>query len=623
MCGISGVYLPRGGVTANLVGAMAACMRHRGPDYTGLWASDDGRIGLGHNRLSILDLSPAGHQPMAAPDGRCRIVFNGEIYNFPDLRRALELRGHHFRSQGDTEVLLALYAEYGEAMLPHLNGMFAFCIHDPVRNLLFAARDRAGVKPFYYSLREGAFGFASEPKALLELPFVSRELDPSALDAYFTLGYVPDPLCIFRDIAKLPPGHSLTMPLAGGAPVLRRYWTLPAPVTRNDAETEADHVARLEELLRDAIRMRLVSDVPVGCFLSGGIDSSLVATLMARECPSPINTFTIRFTNSRFDESPYARLVAEAIGSRHTEETVDMNAAEALHHLSGLFDEPFADSSMIPTYYVSKVARQQVTVVLSGDGGDELFGGYNWYSWLLALQHWRSRLGPLAHPIGALARHIPGHWPGRHLLGMMDQSATAQLLDRIGVLGAGLKTELYGEGLLATTGMTDAAAAFAGSFEALEGDLLRRLTETDFHNYLPGDILTKVDRASMAVSLEARTPWLDYRLVEYAYALPSSWRIRAGRKKYLPKRLAQSILPAALPLERKQGFCIPLQDWMGGDLGTMLEEALADNALHPYLSTKGVRSLLHAHRHDPGRRLGAPLFAILTFALWRRRFHRV
>ena len=623
MCGISGVHLPHGGVTRRLMDAMTACMRHRGPDYTGLWTADDERLGLGHNRLSILDLSPAGNQPMAAQDGRCRIVFNGEIYNFAALRKILEARGHTFRSHCDTEVLLALYAEYGEAMLPHLNGMFAFCIHDPVRNLLFAARDRAGVKPFYYSARQGAFGFASEPKALLQLPFVSRELNPSALDAYFTLGYVPDPLCIFKDIAKLPPGHSLTVSLSGGDPVLRRYWSLPAAVADDGALSESDRAARLEELLRDAVRLRLVSDVPIGCFLSGGIDSSLIATLMASECSAPINTFTIRFTNTQFDESPYARMVAQAIGSHHTEETVDMDAAKAMRDLTFFFDEPFADASMIPTYYVSKVAREHVTVVLSGDGGDELFGGYNWYSWLLSLQRWRSRLGPLTLPVGALARHLPGNWPGRHLLSMMDRSVPAQLLDRVGILSAGLKAALYGNAMLPTSGMKDAATAFTATFDSLDGDLLRRLTEMDFNHYLPGDILTKVDRASMAVSLEARTPWLDYRLVEHAYALPASWRIRGGTKKYLPKALARKILPAELPLERKQGFSIPVQDWMGKDLGLMLEEALAEEAVQPYLSTKGVLALLDSHRRNPARRLGVPLFAVLSFALWRRRFDRV
>jgi len=602
---------------------MTGLMQHRGPDHTGLWVSPDGRLGLGHNRLSIIDLSPAGNQPMASPDGNLRIVFNGEIYNFAELRKVLERRGRIFRSHGDTEVLLALYSEYGAGMLQYLNGMFAFCIHDPVRHLLFAARDRAGVKPFYYSTRAGAFGFASEPKSLLPLPFVSRELHPQALDSYFTLGYVPDPSCIYRDIRKLPPGHSLTVPLDGGSPVTQRYWKLPDSTPFDAKVTEVELVHELETRLRDAVRLRLVSDVPVGCFLSGGLDSSLVAALMASECRSPINTFTIRFTNARYDESPFARQVAEAIGSHHTEETVDMDAVKAIRELAFHFDEPFADASMIPTFYVSKAARSHVTVILSGDGGDELFGGYNWYSWMLSLQQWRRRLGPLAGPVARVARRTPDTWRGHHFFSTLDAPFARQLLDRVGILTPALKAPLYTDELRQAVGNLDAGSAFAESFDRTGGDLLRQLTETDFNLYLPGDILTKVDRASMAVSLEARTPWLDYRLVEFAYALPSLWRIRHHRKKFIPKALARRLLPAGLPLERKQGFSIPLQEWMRGDLGNLLEEALEGDALKPYLHPDAVRQLLTAHRMNPSCRYGVPLFAILSFALWRRQFEQV
>ena len=620
MCGISGVFDPRGAIEQSLLEKMAATTRHRGPDHTGYYVSPDRRVGLAHNRLSIIDLSEAGNQPMVGADGKRWIVFNGEIYNFPELRSEMESRGCVFRSHSDTETLLELYGEKGEAALEELNGMFAFCIYDAEKRSLFLARDRVGIKPLYYTCRDGHFAFASEIKPLLKLPFVSKELDPLALDAYLTFRYIPEDLCIFRDIRKLRPAHCLRFSMVSGNVSVERYWNLTELTSDPVRVAEGEALDIFDEKLRDAVRLRMISDVPIGCFLSGGVDSSIVAALMARASNGPIKTFNISFDSEDRDESHYARIVSESIGSEHTERRMKMNAVSVLEKLIDNYDEPFADSSMIPTYYVSKVARESVTVVLSGDGGDELFGGYNWYDWPVRLGKLRRNLGPLARIVGTMGKSLP-HWDTtwRRVLEGLSQDDAGQFLQRTSFFSQAEKQNICRLNPRQSGG-EDFSHRFLEVFRGFDGDLVRRMTLTDFHMYLAEDILTKVDRASMAVSLEARVPWLDHRLVEFAFSLPSALRIKNGRKKHLPKELARKLLPKSLTIERKKGFCIPVNEWMRGELGTMLEAELHEETFADQFDSGFLLQLLSEHRENPRRKYGPKLFAILTLSLWLRRF---
>lgn len=620
MCGISGFFTPRGEIDPKLLHAMAQKMRHRGPDHTGFYSSPDRRIGLAHNRLAILDISEAGNQPMQDATGSRRIIFNGEIYNFLELRKDLQRKGHVFRSNCDTEVMLRLYEEKGIDFLEYLNGIFAFCIYDEKRRILFLARDRVGVKPLYYVVKDGNFAFASEPKALLCLPFVSRDLDIGALDAYFTIGYIPYDLCIFRDIRKLMPAHYLILDLASGNLSIDCYWNLQDHTSDLSSTPEVELTDILESILRDAIRIQKISDVPIGSFLSGGVDSSIVSTLMAEMTDEPINTFNISFDSTEHDESPYALIVAENIGSKHTETRVEMDAVSSLYHLIDNFDEPFADSSMIPTYYVSKVAKERVTVVLSGDGGDELFGGYNWYSWVLRLQHIEERFGSLSTALRWMGSKMPEGMAGQHLLASLCSDPGYQFLERTSCFQAAEKLSLYSREFSEAVRVQDFGNIFMKRFRAYDGDLIQRMTKMDFNCYLPEDILTKVDRASMAVSLEARVPWLDHRLVEFAFSLPSHFKIHKGRKKYLPKLLAKKLLPRNLPLERKKGFSIPLQQWMRGDLGIMLETLLSSKQSQNYIDCNKTSELLKTYKSDLSSKQAVKLYAILLFLLWHDKY---
>lgn len=620
MCGISGVFSRQGNVDQALMQQMALTTQHRGPDHEGLYISPDGCVGLAHNRLSIIDLSEAANQPMTSANGQCRIVFNGEIYNHLLLRKKMGSRIGRYTSHSDTETLLESYVEKGTACLEDLIGMFAFCIYDETERSLFLARDRVGVKPLYYVAREGVFAFASEIKPLLRLPFVSRALDPVALDAYFTLGYIPGSLCIFRDIRKLRPAHYATFVMTSSRLTIRQYWELDGRWQKLDGFSEPELVDILEHKLRDSVRLRMLSDVPIGCFLSGGLDSSIVSSLMALESDTPIRTFNISFSSKQHDESAYARMVADHIGATHTECRVEMDASKSLYHLIDHFDEPLADSSMIPTYYVSKVARKQVVVVLSGDGGDELFGGYNWYSWLYALQDLQRKLGFGCSLVRTIGRSLPRTVPSQHLLSCLGLESEIQFLDRVGCLNQDAKNSIYSPEFFDDLHGRSYSAVFLKYFRRFEGDLLQRMTGTDLQFYLPDDILAKVDRCSMAVSLEARVPWLDHRIVEFAFSLPSKFRWNQGTKKYLTKKLSKKLLPKQLPVERKQGFSIPLDAWMDGELGDMLQEQMGQRDIKHYLKIPAVKIALERHRRCHRNKLAFPLFSLLVFSLWFERF---
>lgn len=620
MCGLAGIYRKKENVTNEELRAMAAAIRHRGPDSSGFYVSPDKSVGLAHNRLSIIDLSESANQPMCDERGKIWLIFNGEIYNYLELRRSLLEKGHRFKSKSDSEVILHLYEEKGIDLLGDLNGMFALALFDENTGAMYLARDRVGIKPLYYSFKNGGLAFASEVKSLLGLPHVSRDLDLRALDFYFAMGYIPSDLCIFKDIRKLKPAHYLRF--NEEAVQTARYWSLTTSGPRAEAVNDGELVDILEEKLRNSVRGQMVSDVPVGCFLSGGLDSSLVAKLMAQEAGQPINTFTIRFDSPGHDESAFARIMARDIKSEHHESLVKIDAAEAMDKLVGHFDEPFADSSLIPTYYVSKLARERVTVILSGDGGDELFGGYNWYSWVLRLSKTAKSWDSWARRLSGLGGILPDGSRAGRFFSALGQDPAEQFLERVSIFNGPERGRLYARSLSGLPAGRAPETEIQDFFRGVQGDLVSRMTITDFHYYLPEDILTKVDRASMAVSLETRVPWLDHELAEFAFSLPSDFRIRAGEKKFLPKLLARKMLPPDLPLQRKQGFCIPVDDWMRGRLGTVLEEELNANggSVKRILNLDYVRGLMARHRKHPGVGLGTRLFSILVFSKWFRRY---
>jgi len=618
MCGIAGIFDAEKNITERKLLNMAKSMIHRGPNSTGFFIKKSKDFGLVHNRLSIIDLSKNANQPMSNENDSIWLVFNGEIYNFGTLRQKLLKNGHKFRSNSDSEVILHLYEEKGIKFLEDLNGMFAFCLYDECTNNFILARDRVGIKPLYYYYKNGLFAFSSEIKALLSLPSISKELNYEALDFYFSLGYIPEDYSIFKDIKKLKPAHYLRFDR--NEINIFQYWNLTSKKYKYDSYSTTDLVDLLEEKLRESINLRMVSDVPIGTFLSGGLDSSLISAIMAQESDNQISTFTIGFDSAKHNETSYARMVADHINSRHTEYFVKIDAIEALEKLMNHFDEPFADSSLIPTYYVSKIAKKDVTVILSGDGGDELFGGYNWYSWVLSLNKTKSKLGPCSYPISALSKLLPAYFKGKNFLSSLRLSPFSQFLKRVSIFTPEEKKLLYRDNLKEELLKSNPIDNLEKYFKEIDGDILTKMTLTDFHYYLPEDILTKVDRASMAVSLETRVPWLDHRLVEFAFSLPSEQRINGNTKKYIIKKLAQKLLPNDFPLERKQGFCMPTAIWMAGKLGDMLEQALEEKHLDEFFNLGYIKKMLGEHKRLSNARLHGKLFSVLILSLWYKRY---
>lgn len=591
-------------------------MRHRGPDDAGEWWSLDGRVGLAHRRLSIIDLSPAGHQPMTDSSGQYVIVLNGEIYNFPDLRVTLESKGHVFRSHSDTEVLLEAYREWGTDCLPYLNGMFAFCVFDLQKKQLFLARDRAGEKPLFYSHKPGGFTFASELKALMANPALPRRIDPEALDCYLAMGFVPGARCMLQGVKKLPPAHALVFNLESGQSRLWRYWQLSEP-DASAATGQADEATLLDELealLEDAVRRQLVADVPVGILLSGGVDSSLVTAMAVRATPK-VKTFTIRFPGyGKYDETEHARLIARHFGTEHTELEAAETTIELIPMLARQFDEPMVDSSMIPTYLISRLIREHCTVALGGDGGDELFGGYVHYNRLLWMQ---KNLGWIPQSLRLFVAKsaeasLPVGFKGRNWLQGLDVDFQRGLPLITSYFDHSTRQQLMAG--------QDSWALVAERIREQRipktADLLQRAACMDFENYLADDILVKVDRASMLNSLEVRAPLLDYRLIEFAFGkVPSPLKATATTRKVLLKKLAARLLPPEFDRHRKQGFSIPLGSWLQtGSWQSFFREVLlgSDNTLFNH---KEVSKLLAGQAK--GRANSERLFALVLFELWR------
>ncbi|HEX3147582.1 MAG TPA: asparagine synthase (glutamine-hydrolyzing) [Gemmataceae bacterium] len=632
MCGIAGIVDLRGRpVDRPALVRMGDRLAHRGPDAKGFHI--DGGVGLGHRRLSIIDLA-GGKQPMANADGTVWVTFNGEIYNFADLRGPLEARGYPFATHSDTEAIIHAYEAHGAKCVEQFRGMFAFAIWDSRRQRLFAARDRLGKKPFFYTIADGQFLFASEMQGLLAHPAVERKIDPTAIDDYLTYGYVPAPRTIFCGVFKLPPAHTLTLDLAADAPnrarpQVERYWSLHYEPKTNVREPEA--LEQLTAILTEAVRLRLVADVPLGALLSGGVDSSVVVALMSKLSSRPVKTFSIGFDDKAFNELPFARLVAERYQTEHHELVVRPDALTVLPTLVRHYGEPFADSSGVPSYYVAQLTRQHVTVALNGDGGDECFAGYDRYRGMLLAERYRRIARPLRcgliEPIAAL---IPDSLPRRSRLRQAKrflESAAMDPADRylnwVSFFTPRQRAELYSNEFRAELAGHDAGGFLRDLFAAINpgAGLLDRTLAVDVQSYLPDDLLVKVDIATMANALEARSPLLDHVVMEFAARLPANLKIRGSTLKYLLRRLAERLLPAAALNRRKMGFGVPVGDWMRGELKPLVNDTLLSEraAQRGYLKPETVRELVDQHQsrtQDHTHRL----WALLWLELWFREF---
>jgi len=631
MCGICGILSPEGHSLGAACAAMASTLAHRGPDDAGVFVDQAAGIALGHRRLSILDLSPLGHQPMDSATGRFAIVFNGEVYNYRALKAELEPLGHAFRGGSDTEVLLAAFEEWGEAALQRFNGMFALALWDRKERCLMLARDRLGKKPLYYGRAGAALVFGSELKALCAHPGFDATLDRDALALYFRLGYIPAPHSVYRAARKLPPAHLLTLrpgqdPLAKEP---RPYWSVADVFERGLAQpfagTEADAANELEALLKEATASRMVADVPLGAFLSGGIDSSLIAALMQAQSQRPVRTFAIGFAEASYNEAPHARAVAAHLGCEHTEFILSQrDLLDLVPLVPRYWDEPFADSSQIPTLAVCQLARRHVTVALSGDGGDELFNGYERHLYLDGL--WRT-LSRFPQPVRAAAGGLAGLLPEAafRLLGPLGP----KIRWRLGALGARNFEDFY---RFLFSHFRNPAELVLGSREpqtafdlpqallnrAAGNDPLRRMGLMDHLLYLPDDILAKVDRASMAVSLEARCPLLDHRVVEFAAGLPTAWKVQNGAGKLPLRRILHKYVPRHLVDRPKMGFGVPIDLWLKNELRDWAEALLDEAALRQEgVLNAGLVRRIWAQYLGGQRNWFPHLWDVLMYRAWR------
>jgi asparagine synthase (glutamine-hydrolysing) len=616
VCGINGVFHYRGGAAdRGLLERQASLLQHRGPDDGDVWS--EGQAGLGHRRLSIVDLSPGGHQPMSNEDGSLWVTYNGELYGWAEIRAGLAARGHRFRGLSDTEALLHLYEEEGAGLFHWLRGMFAFGLYDRNARRLLLARDRLGIKPLYYHDDGQRIAFASELKALLLDPSVPRDVDFESLADYLTFQYVPAPRTILRAVKKLPAGHFLTCDERGVR--VERYWSLPTDVDRGHGEDY--YRERLRELLAEAVKLRMVADVPLGAFLSGGIDSSTVVALMSEAASEPIKTFSIGFEEQDFSELEHARTVARHLGTDHHEQIVRPHALELLPRLVWALDEPFADPSMIPTFYVSEMARRHVTVALSGDGGDEAYAGYTTYGWarsyaradslprsLRRLAAFPARLLHPDHVIGRKLNRLSLDPIGRHL----EVMSYFPPRERAGVLGAGLRRALDGYDPYAAP-----RALHAGAAHGL-GEL-PALAYVDALTYMIDDVLVKVDRTSMQHSLEVRVPLIDHKVMEFVARIPFEHKLRGGVSKWILRESVRDLLPASILARGKQGFGVPLSHWFGSEFGRLAREVLYDSRTlgRGWLDPAGVRAVVESAGQRDERRV-RQVWALVCLELWAR-----
>jgi asparagine synthase (glutamine-hydrolysing) len=601
---------------------MCQTLFHRGPDDEGIHV--EGPVGIGMRRLSIIDLA-GGHQPISNEDGTVWVVFNGEIYNYRDLRPGLEARGHRFQTNSDTEAIVHLYEEHGVEFVHHLRGMFAIALWDQRRETLVLVRDRLGIKPLYYAALGDRLVFGSELKALLP-DGISREIDPQALHEYLTYNYVPGPRTIFKAVKKLQPGHRLIA--RHGHVTTESYWRpAPRPHTANGAEPVAYYVERLTELLKEAVRYRLIADVPLGVFLSGGLDSSSVVALMREVSADQIKTFSIGFEDASYNELPYARMIARHFDTEHHEFVVRPDAVDLVPKLVHFFDEPFADSSAIPCYYLSELARRHVTVALGGDGGDEVFAGYETYTAYKVASLYRGLPAGLTGLIPPLVARLPVS----HRKVSFDYKAKRFIRSALlpaerahyawkEVFSDDMKRDLYPAG--AGGRLEDPYGVFERQFsDCRTAAMLSRLQYVDQRVYLPDDILVKVDRTSMAHSLEVRVPLLDHKLVEFAATIPADMQLRGLRKKYLLKRVMTPRLPGAILNRRKGGFNVPVPSWLRNELHDYVRDVLSEKRLREqgFFSPSYVQGLIRDHdelRADYSRNI----WGLLIFALWYEQY---
>jgi asparagine synthase (glutamine-hydrolysing) len=617
MCGIVGYAGVAGALKLDLLSSMRDTIAHRGPDASGLWSTPDGSVVFGHRRLAILDLSAAGAQPMENSSRTSAVVYNGEIYNHEELRRELAAGGARFTGHSDTEVLLAAYDKWGEDCLDRLRGMFAFAIYDKKRNSLFMARDRAGEKPLYWAEHRGGIVFASELKALMADSEFPRRLSAEGLGYYLTFGYVPGDRCILEGVHKLMPAHSMSWSLTAGRATVRRYWDIPAAEANADATVEG-LTDELQGLLTSAVREQLVADVPLAVLLSGGVDSSVITAIAARVSSSPVRTFTVTLPkHPRLDERRYARSVSEYLGTDHEELPLDESSVDLIEALAAQYDEPIADSSMIPTYLLARSVSRHCKVVLGGDGGDELFGGYLAYQTALRrerhqrkLPHWtRSFVASVARRTMQVGQR------GRNALMALDGDVAD------GIAQSAVWTD-YGDlaslsSWLAPRLSEATPKAWRRSLVNSERGLPGAAMATDFRSYLPDDILVKVDRASMLCSLEVRAPFLDQRVVEFAYrSVPNHLRVSLNERKILLKKLAKRLLPQNLDLDRKQGFTIPISEWIGPNVVDGWREQCRDQ-IRSILSGPAAGALLSRRNDQAADHF---LYAIILLTSWMRHY---
>lgn len=626
MCGITGklYFDPTHPVDEALIRQMNSVLTHRGPDDEGIWTG--GSIGLGQRRLAIIDLSPTGHQPMCNEDGTIWITYNGETYNHLDLRADLERRGHRYRGASDTETILHLYEEHGCSCVKHMRGMFAFALWDDRRRRLLLARDRFGQKPLLYAHTADGLTFASEIKALLQDPTVSREVNEVALHHYLTYGYVPVPQTAFCHIRKLPPASTLLW--EDGRISIDRYWTLRYTPKLDIGEDEAaEHILAL---LREATRMRLMSEVPLGAFLSGGIDSSAVVALMAQATSEPVKTFSIGFDDQSFNELHYARQVAQRYATDHHEFTVTPNALAVLPELVWAYGEPYADSSALPTYYVARETRRHVTVALNGDGGDEAFAGYERYlAAQLAARYERVPRWLREGIVAPLARRLPEATGRKALLRRfkrfilaVDAPPVRRYARWITLIDNEAKNALYTPGFRDRVANLDSLALLDQSFAVADGpEFLDRIQCADVATYLPDDLLAKVDIATMIHALEGRSPFLDHELAEFAARLPAGYKLRGRVGKHILKRALRDHLPQSILHRDKQGFALPIGRWFRHDL----RQVTCDVLLDPRTLARGILDGQAVHRlldeHASGRlNHQYRIWELLMLELWFRTY---
>jgi len=623
MCGIAGIAsLKKGTINRDLLGRMVKVLEHRGPDDEGFYLSSSQNpnteldVGLGHRRLSIIDLK-GGSQPMANENKTIWIVYNGEIYNFPELKSSLIKKGHRFTTKSDTEVLLHLYEEKGVECLGDLRGMFAFSIWDANRNELFLARDRAGQKPLYYYEQSGLFIFASEIKSILEHNAVKRECDLTSLDKYLTYGYVPSPDTMFKGIKKLPPAHYMIY--KDGRTAIKRYWGL--DYSQKSDISFAESKERLYNILGEATKMRLISDVPLGAFLSGGVDSSCVVALMSKLSSGKVKTFTIGFTESDYSELEHARYISKRFGTDHKEFIVSPKALEVLPKLAWHYGEPFGDSSCIPTYYVSNMTREHVTVALNGDGGDESFAGYERYRGIRAAQLLRS--APRIFLKAGLAAGRFTKYGRRFFNGIIDsKDLYGAYLNWMRFFTERDKEGLYSGNIKDALGNKNADDSF---FDIIKGSGAQSPVEeamyADVNTYLPEDLLVKVDIATMANSLEGRSPFLDHKLMEFAASLPVDYKLRGLNSKHILKETFKRDIPLSFLNRRKKGFGVPVGRWFSGELKDFTADMLLgrESLKRGIFSESFIKNTLREHnlkKYDHTHRI----WALLSFEMWHRIF---